>query len=120
MLHITDFNGTGGESILVDGLKLVKSFKESTLIIITSSHRFPLTSTPQTRVVKYTSSFVPFTCIIDPESKRISQVHFNNCDRLPISASTMQALHKIKPGGSVADIYRAIQSFTRTMREYQY
>ena len=118
MLHVIDFKGTGGESILVDGFKLGEVLRKECPDDYHILSAVPIDFHYTDKNNKYIGSFVPFT--IDPESKNISQVHFNDCDRLPIGASTMQALHKIKPDGSISDIYRAIQSFTKTMRENKY
>lgn len=115
MLHVVHFNGTGGESILVDGFKLAEVIQKENPdhyhILSTIPFRFHYTDKNN----NYLSSFIPFT--INPQSGKISQVHFNNYDRLPIDTATMQALLKVKPNGSIADIYRAIQIFTKTMRD---
>lgn len=115
MLHVIHFKGTGGESILVDGFKLADVIRDES-----PNHYHILSTVPfeyhyTDKNNKYLSSFIPFT--LDPESGKVAQVHFNNCDRLPISASTIRALDKVKPGGSIADIYGAIKTFTRAMRE---
>ena len=120
MLHVTYFKGTGGKSILVDGFKLAQVIKEEhpDHYHILSTVPFDFHYTDKNN--QYLSSYVPFT--LNPETGNISQVHFNNCDRLPISSTTMQALHRVKPSGSIADVYGAIQTFIKTMRkrEHQY
>lgn len=118
MLHIVHFNGTGGESILVDGFKLAEVIKEENPDHYHILSTVPLSYHYSDKNNKYLSSFVPFT--VNPESGKVFQVHFNNCDRLPIGATTMQTLHKVKPNGSITDIYGAIQTFIRTMRENKY
>ena len=118
MLHVVHFDGTGGESILVDGFKLAEVIQKEN-----PDHYHILSTVPfgfhyTDKNNKYLSSFIPFT--IDTRSGKISQVHFNNYDRLPIDAVSMQALLKVKPHGSITDIYRAIQTFTKTMRDERY
>ena len=120
MLHVTNFQGTGGESILVDGFKLAEIIKEEKPDHYHILSTVPLDYCYRDKNNQYLSSYVPFT--LDPETGNVSQIHFNNSDRLPISANAMQALHRVKPKGSIADIYGAIQTFVKTVkeREYQY
>ena len=120
MLHVLHFDGSGGDSVLVDGLKLADIIKTDHPEDYQILSQVPLDFHYTDKNNRYTSSFVPFTT--DPESGQVSQVHFNNYDRSPISRSTMQALWRVKPEGSVVDIYRAMQTFTRAMRarENQY
>ena len=118
MFHVLYFNGTGGESILVDGFKLAEVIKEESPYHYQILSTVPLNYQYKDKNNRYLSSFVPFK--INPETGQVSEIHFNNCDRFPISASTMLALHKINSTGTVADIYGAIQTFTKTMRQSQY
>lgn len=118
MLHVTYFKGAGGESVLVDGFKLAQVIEEEN-----PDHYHILSTVPfdyqyRDKDNRYLNSYVPFT--LNPDTGSISQVHFNNYDRSPISTRTVQALHRIKPSGSIADIYEAIQTFLKTMRESEY
>ena len=118
MLHVTYFKGTGGESILVDGFKLAQVIKEENPEHYHILSTVPLDYCYMDKDNHYLNSYVPFT--LNSVTGSISQVHFNNCDRSPISARTLQALHRVKPTGSITDIYGAIQTFMRTMREKEY
>lgn len=115
MLHVVHFKGTGGESILVDGFKLAEVIQEENPDHYHILSTVPLEFHYTDKNNKYMSTFVPFT--VDQENGKLSEVHFNNYDRLPLGATTMQALRKTKPNGSITDIYEAIQTFTRTMRD---
>lgn len=118
MLHVVHFKGTGGESILVDGLKLAEVIKEENPYHYQILSSVPLKFHYKDKNNVYSSSFVPFT--INPVTGKIFQVHFNNCDRSPITASTIHALHNVNSNGSISDIFSAIQTFIKTMRENQY
>lgn len=118
MLHIIYFNGTGGESSLVDGFKLAEVISEENPYHYEILSKVPLKYHYKDKKHQYYSSFTPF--IIDAKSGEVSQVHFNNCDRSPVDASSLKALRSINPTGSVTDIYGAIQTFISTMRMNQY
>ena len=118
MFHVTYFNGTGGESVLVDGFKLAQIIKEENPDHYHILSTVPLDFHYTDKNNQYLSSYVPFT--LNPKTENISQVHFNNYDRSPISTATMQALQRVKPNASIVDIYGAIQTFIKTMREREY
>ena len=117
MLHVLHFNGAGGDSVLVDGFKLADVIRNEHPEDYQILSQVPFDFHYTDKNNRYVSSFIPF--MIDPESGKVFQVHFNNYDRSPISTSTMNALQRAKPDGSIADIYHAIQTFTKSMRDIE-
>ena len=118
MLHVTYFKGTGGESVLVDGFKLAQIIKEENPDHYHILSTVPLDYHYKDKNNQYLNSCVPFA--LNPDTGNVYQVHFNNYDRSPISARTVQTLHRMKPSGSITDIYEAIQTFLKTMREREF
>ena len=76
MFHVLYFNGTGGESILVDGFKLAEVIKEESPYHYQILSTVPLNYQYKDKNNRYLSSFVPFK--INPETGQVSEIHFNN------------------------------------------
>ena len=122
MFHLFHFDGTGGQSVLVDGLKLAEeiSTRDPEHFRILSSVPLPYHHTDSE--CRMCSTYVPFT--LDPETGQVVEVHFNNADRMPISAQSLKFLKGSSSlgGRPMIKLYQAIQNFICTMKSepFQY
>ena len=115
IFHTLKFKGTEPcYNYYVDGQKLSETVKEENPVHYQILCNVPLPYCHGDDCHKYLSSHIPFT--IDPETQQLTELHFNNYDRLPLNRSTLESLHKINPSGSLLDVYEAIQTFLNTMR----
>lgn len=118
--HALHFEGTGGQSTLVDGFKIAEEIRtrDPAHYKILSSVRLPYHHTDsENRMV---NTFVPFT--LDPETGKVMEVHFNNADRMPISARSIEGLEALEEDGKLGGhpmtrLYRAIQGFIHTAKD---
>ena len=118
--HVLHFEGTGGHSILVDGFKTAEEIRarDPTHYKILSSVPLPYHHTDSE--YRMLNTFIPFTH--DPETGQVTEVHFNNADRMPISAQSIEALKRLKEDGSLGGhpmtkLYQAIQDFICTTKD---
>ena len=112
IFHTLKFNGTEPcYNYFVDGQKLREIIEEENPAHYQILCNVPLPYCHGDDRHKYLSSYIPF--IVD---QQLSELHFNNHDRLPLNKSTLESLHKVNPAGSLLDVYKAIQTFLNTMR----
>ena len=111
--------------MLVDGFKLAEEIRRRNAehFRILSSVPIPYHYTDNDH--KFLNHNIPFT--INPETGKVSRVHFNNTDRLPIDQTCikkMQQLGGIDGTQSIFKLYEAFRTFLQTMKdealEYQF
>ena len=115
-LHCLRFEGTGGQSILVDGFKIAEVIHNK------SPEQFKILST-----VPFSYQFVDGehkyfnsnpALILDSQTRKVKRVHFNELDRLPLNSTHIESLKRLGiESGAMHKIHQAIQTFVRTMRD---
>ena len=114
IFHCLQFDGTGGQSTLVDGFKVAEEIRRNNPehfdILCTTPLPYHYTDSDH----KYINSNPTF--VLDPQTSEVVRVHFNNMDRLPLDESSMEYLKQM--GSSpVAKLYEVIQNFISTARD---
>ena len=118
MFHCLHFQGTGGQSMLVDGLRLAEAIQKRNPehFRILSSIPIPYHHTDKDH--KFINYNIPF--IIDPQTDRVSRVHFNDTDRLPFDNASIKAMQRLGVTDytqALFKLYKALQTFLKTMED---
>lgn len=115
VFHTLMFEGTEPcQNYFVDGQKLCEIIEQENPAVYQILCNVPLLYAHIDDNNKYFNSYIPF--MINPDTRKLSELHFNNHDRLPLNRSTLESLQKIIPSGRLSDVYEAIQYFLTVMR----
>ena len=122
-MHCILYEATGGESILVDGFKLAEEIRKKNPEHYKILSTVPIPYHHTDNEHRFRNSNITF--ITDPETGRVTRVHFNSIDRAPLDAACMESLQQVGRGGgpvSILKLYEAIQTFMETMKDesFQY
>ncbi len=121
IFHTLEYDGIRPcYNYFVDGQKLCETIREEKPDHFDILCNVPLSYHHSDTVHKYTNSWIPFK--IDPITGELLEFHFNNHDRTPITKLSLDALLKVKPNGTIIDIYEAIKTLMEMSRrkELQY
>lgn len=121
VFHVLEFEGTGGQSILLDGFRLAQEICKRH-----PEHYQILTHVP----IPYHHTDINnkmlnenITFVTHPKTGEVTQVHFNNSDRRPLDASCIESLKKLAQEGkltsppTVTTLYNALKSFMQTTKD---
>ncbi len=118
VFHIVRFEGTGGQSALVDGFKVAEEIRKKSpdhfkvLSTVPFSYHF---TDDELRLVNSN-----LTVVLDDRSGQVKSVHFNDADRLPLNSVQVELLQQQEFGGNgspMQQLYEAIRAFARTSRD---
>ena len=115
------FEGSGGQSILVDGFKVAEEIRSTNpeYFKILSTVPFSFHYTDSER--EYINSNTCFT--IDSETGKVTSVHFNESDRLPLNSTHVDYLRRLGIGSKdsgvspMMKLYEALQGFITSTRD---
>jgi trimethyllysine dioxygenase len=114
--HLLHHDGTGGQSLFVDGFKVAKDllslYPKSFEIL--SSIRIQAHSAGDSNVWIQPLPKSGFPVLnLDPVTKELYQIRFNNDDRSPSSGRLMS---NSNPGISIQDFYKALKDWMTLLR----
>ncbi|KNC84442.1 trimethyllysine dioxygenase [Sphaeroforma arctica JP610] len=112
VFHCLSFDGTGGESTLVDGFKAGRQLRDQYPEIYRTLTTVNIPQTYADPVQKIWSTISRPVLIVDSTSYELVRVNFNTCDRAVLDASTVDM-------SRIQEIYRALRTFESILREEQ-
>ena len=104
--------------MLVDGLRLAEAIQKRNPEHFRILSSIPIPYHHIDKDHKFLNYNIPF--IIDPQTDRVSRVHFNNTDRVPfdnVSIKAMQCLGVTDYTQALFKLYEALQTFLKTMED---
>ncbi|KAJ3294844.1 hypothetical protein HDU79_010352 [Rhizoclosmatium sp. JEL0117] len=121
LFHITEFTGVGGKSVYVDGFNAAAELKRTypEYYKLLTEVPVPTHSAGDPKVVIAPSPRAYPILNIDPLTKQLYQVRWNNDDRSVLNSKTLKRLGSDEPV-SVKDFYAALKAWVSILRDPKY